>query len=348
MSIIMHGGRVRAALAGGALIAAVALTFGAAQADDQTYVMKISTPTLHDVPDTFAQNFGAAVEKDSGGRIKAEVYPASQLGAIPRQIEGTQFGAIQCEVVPPEFMSGIDGRFGLMAVPGLVDSLKHGQRLASDPEVLKLMLSLGADKGLHGVALFIAEPSTVVTKDPVRHLSDFKGKKIRIFASPFQSKAFEKLGATPVAMSLADVLPAIQQGAIDGAVSGMGPIANFHFVDAAKFVTLTNQPSIFIMAVVNQKWFDSLPKDLQQIIEKDAREQALTTKSMAIEMRAKTEASYTSAGGELIKLSPEDQSSLLQMVSSVGAEVANSSSQLADGYKIVIDAAARTRQAPSQ
>jgi TRAP-type C4-dicarboxylate transport system substrate-binding protein len=348
MSIIMHCGRVRAALAGGALIAAVALTFGAAQADDQTYVMKISTPTLHDVPDTFAQNFGAAVEKDSGGRIKAEVYPASQLGAIPRQIEGTQFGAIQCEVVPPEFMSGIDGRFGLMAVPGLIDSLQHGQRLASDPEVLKLMLSLGADKGLHGVALFIAEPSTVVTKDPVRHLSDFKGKKIRIFASPFQSKAFEKLGATPVAMSLADVLPAIQQGAIDGAVSGMGPIANFHFVDAAKFVTLTNQPSIFIMAVVNQKWFDSLPKDLQQIIEKDAREQALATKSMAIEMRAKTEASYASSGGELIKLSPEDQSSLLQMVSSVGADVANSSSQLADGYKIVTDAAARTRQAPSQ
>ena len=66
--------------------------------------MKISTPTIHDIPDTCARNFGAALEKDSGGRIKVEVYPASQLGSIPRQIEGTQFGAIQMEVVPPEFM----------------------------------------------------------------------------------------------------------------------------------------------------------------------------------------------------------------------------------------------------
>ncbi len=53
-------------------------------------------------------NYFAAVEKDSGGRIKGQVYPASQLGSIPRQIEGTQFGSIQCEVVPPEFMVGLD------------------------------------------------------------------------------------------------------------------------------------------------------------------------------------------------------------------------------------------------
>src|SRR4029077_18284265 len=116
-----------------------------------TYVMKISTPTINDVPDTYARNFGASVERDSGGRIKVEVYPASQLGSIPRQIEGTQFGAIQCEGVPPEFFVGVDGLFEVMPAPGLVDSLPHGQKVAADPAVLKLMLSLGADKGLHGV-----------------------------------------------------------------------------------------------------------------------------------------------------------------------------------------------------
>ena len=86
-----------------------------------TYLMKISTPTIHDIPDTWADNFGAAVEKDSGGRIKVHVYPASQLGSIPRQIEGTQFGSIQMEVVPPEFMVGLDPRFEVMAAPALVD-----------------------------------------------------------------------------------------------------------------------------------------------------------------------------------------------------------------------------------
>ena len=235
---------------------ALALPLGAARAQSQTYEMKISTPTINDVPDTWARNYGAALEKDSGGRIKVQVYPASQLGSIPRQIEGTQFGAIQCEVVPPEFMVGLDERFEVMAAPGLVDSQLHGQRVAADPGVLKLMLGLGADKGLHGVGLFMAMPSEVISKTPIRHLADFKGKKIRIFASQFQSVAFERLGVTPVAMSLGDVVPAIQQGAIDGAVSGMGPFAHMHFVDAAKYITLTDQPGIFIIAEVNKKWYE--------------------------------------------------------------------------------------------
>ena len=245
-----------AVVAAGALSVALALPFGPARAQDKakdkTYEMKISTPTIHDIPDTWANRFGAAVEKDSGGRIKVHVYPASQLGSIPRQIEGTQFGSIQMEVVPPEFMVGLDDRFQVMAAPGLVNSQAHGQRVAADPAVLKLMLGLGADKGLHGVGLFMAEQSTIVSRMPLRHLADFEGKKIRIFASQFQSAAFERLGVTPVAMSLGDVLPAIQQGAIDGADTGIGPIANFHMADAAKYVTETGQPAIFIIAEVNK------------------------------------------------------------------------------------------------
>ncbi len=74
----------------------LALTVGTAQAQDKTFTMKITTPTLNAALDQYAKVLAAAIEKDSGGRIKVEVYPASQLGSIPRQIEGTQFGAIQC------------------------------------------------------------------------------------------------------------------------------------------------------------------------------------------------------------------------------------------------------------
>jgi TRAP-type C4-dicarboxylate transport system substrate-binding protein len=348
MSITKHRGIARSVVATGTFAVSLALTLVAARAQDKTYVMKISTPTINDVPDTFARNYAAALEKDSGGRIKGEVYPASQLGSIPRQIEGTQFGAIQCEVVPPEFMVGIDQRFEVMAAPGLVDSLAQGQKVAADPAVRELMLSLGADKGLHGVGLFMAEPADVVTKNPIRTLADFKGKKIRIFASQFQSVAFERLGVTPVAMSLGDVLPAIQQGAIDGAVTGMGPVTHMHFIDTAKYVTMTNQPTIFIIAVVNQKWYESLPKDLQQIVDKDGAAQSIAIDPTATDFRNKSEASYASSGGELIKLPPDEQATLMKALSSVGADVSKSNPQLTTAYKIVTDAAVRARQAPSQ
>ncbi|HKN10718.1 MAG TPA: TRAP transporter substrate-binding protein [Pseudomonadota bacterium] len=341
-----------AAAAAGALTLSFSLTLATAQAqekqekqgkNDKTYLMKISTPTINDVPDTFARNYGAALEKDSGGRIKVEVYPASQLGSIPRQIEGTQFGAIQCEVVPPEFMVGLDERFGVMAAPGLVDSQQHGQRVAADPQVLKLMLGLGADKGLRGVGLFMAEPSTLVTRAPVRHLDDFKGKKIRIFASQFQSVAFERLGVTPVAMTLGDVLPALQQGAIDGAITGVGPVTHMHFIDAVKYVTLTNQPAIFIIAVVNRKWYDSLPKDLQEIVDKDAVAQSVAINPFAIDNRKKSEANWSSSGGELITLPPDEHASMMKTLASVGADVSKSKPALAAAYKVVTDAAQRTQ-----
>lgn len=318
-----------------------------AVAQQKTYVMKISTPTIHDIPDKWSANFAAAVEKESGGRIKAQLYPASQLGSIPRQIEGTQFGSIQMEVVPPEFMVGLDPRFEVLAAPGLLDSQAHGQRLAADPAVLKLMLGLGANKGLHGVGLFMAEQSVMVTRMPLRHLADFKGKKIRIFASQFQSEAFKRLGITPVAMTLGDVLPAIQQGTIDGAVTGIGPVANFHMVDAAKSVTRTGQPAIFLIAEVNQKWFDALPKDLQQIVEKEATAQSLAINPFAVAQVKHSEAAFTKAGGELIDLPPAEHAAMMKTIANVAPDVSSKNPAVAAAYTIVADAAERTRQAPN-
>src|SRR5580704_1880396 len=339
-----------AAAAAGAYLAGSVLPIGAARAQtqqtqaQQTYVMKISTPTLRDIPNRWCETFAAAVERDSGGRIQPQLFPASQLGSIPRQIEGTQFGSIQMEVVPPEFMVGLDPRFEVMAAPGLVDSQAHGQRLAADRAVLELMLGLGADRGLHGVGLFMAEQSVVVSRMPLRHLADFKGKKIRIFASQFQSEAFKRLGVTPVAMTLGDVLPAIQQGTIDGAVTGIGPVANFHMVDAAKFATQTGQPAIFLIAEVNRKWFDALPRDLQQIVEKDAAAASVAVVPVAVERVKQSNASFTSAGGELIALPGAEKAEMLKTIISVGPDVSSRNAALAAAYKIVTDAAARTRQ----
>ena len=99
-------------------------------------------------------------------------------------------------------MVGLDPRFQLLAAPGLVDSEIEGQRLVADPAVRKLMLGLGADKGLHGLSVWYATPHVLISRTPLHDVADFKGKKVRVFASPFQTVAFERLGITPVAMQL--------------------------------------------------------------------------------------------------------------------------------------------------
>jgi TRAP-type C4-dicarboxylate transport system substrate-binding protein len=330
--------------AAGVFAAACALTLGATQAQDKTpMVMKISLAALNDPLHQFAKDFAALIDKDSGGRIKTEIYPASQLGSIPRQIEGTQFGAIQCVITPPEFYSGIDERFEVMAAPGLAASLAHAQRLAGDPDVLKLMLGLGADKGLHGVAMFTSQPSSIIAKNAVRHLADLQGKKLRVFASQFQSVAFGRLGVTPVAMTLGDVLPALQQGAIDGAVAGTVIYSAMHYVDAAKYVTNIGQPVIFGYAAVSKKWYDALPADLQQMIDKVAATAMTQVNPQTVEIDANADKRWVDGGGELIDLPADEQSAMLKTLSSVAEDVSKTKPAVSAAYQIVAAAAQRTK-----
>jgi C4-dicarboxylate-binding protein DctP len=305
--------------------------------------MKITVATLNDALHLLAKNYAAAVEKDSGGRIKTEVYPASQLGSIARQAEGVQFGAIQCQVVPPDFLVGIDERFEVLAAPGLVESMEHGQRVAADPAVLKLTLGLGADKGLHGAGLFMNTPSSIIAKTPIRRLADFKGKKIRIFASQFQSVAMKRLGATPVVMTLGDVLPALQDNAIDGAVASITVFSTMHYPDAAKSVTETGQPAIFAIIEISKKWYDSLPAELRQIVDKDAASEAVAINPQAIEINQRARKAWVDGGGELIRLPPDEQSAMLKTLASVGEDVSRTKPPLSAAYQVVTEAAQRTR-----
>jgi len=56
---------------------------------------------------------------------------------------------------------------------------------------------------------------------PFRTLADLRGKKIRVLASPFQTEQIARLGATGIPLNLSDVLPALQQGTIDGTFSAI-------------------------------------------------------------------------------------------------------------------------------
>jgi TRAP-type C4-dicarboxylate transport system substrate-binding protein len=327
--------------AAGAVVLASA--FGTARAEDKTYVMKIGTPTVNDSPEAFVALFAPMVEKDSGGRIKIELYSASKLGPMAREIEGLQFGSIEGAIIPPEFFVGVDERFEVLAAPGLLDSRAHGERLAAQPDVLKAILSLGADKGLHGVGLFIALPSALIAKTPIRHLADLKGKKIRVTASKLQLEAFGRLGASPVALSTGDVLPALQQGTIDGSVSGITVFNAMHFQDAAKYVTEINQPAIFLVVEVSKRWYEALPKDLQEIVDRDGAAASIAVNAPSAALFEKARKSWTDNGGELIGLAADERAEMMKTLSSVGEDVTKPKPQLYEAFKLVSDAAKRTR-----
>lgn len=341
--IVTRRGLMTSAVAAAALMLSLAMPRGARAADDKTYVMKIALATLDDALHQYAKNYAAAVEKHSGGRIKPEIYPASQLGSIERQTQALQFGAIQCQIVVPEFLAGVDERFEVLAAPGVITSISDGQRVAANLRVMKLMLGLGTDKGLHGAGLFMNSQSAVIAKTPIRHLVDFKGKLIRIFASQFQSVAIQRLGALPKPMTLGGVLPALQDNALDGAISSIAVFSNMHYQAAAKYVTETGQPAIFGIAEISKKWYDSLPADLRQIVDEDAVSEAMAINAQTIEINDKARQAWMHGGGELINLPEDEQSAMLKILASVGEDVSKMNPQLNAAYRVITEAAQGTR-----
>ncbi len=344
MSFIQSGIRRRELLAGAASALALPAAFTAARAqDNKTYVMKLGTATINEAQHQWCKWFAAMVEKDSGGRIKGEIYPASQLGPIPREIEGVQFGAIQGYIGPPEFLVGVDSRYEVMSAPGLVADMAHGVRVSQDPDMQKMMFGFGAQKGIHGTALWVSQPSSIISRAAIRHLADIKGKKLRVLAADMQQEMIKRLGGSPVAMTLGDVLPAIQQGTIDGAVLATTVDATMKMYDAAKYITETGQPFIFSMAFISKKWYDALPKDLQTIIDADALKAAMQVNPWAVDFYEKQRKAWTEHG-ELISLPAAEQAQMMQDIAAVGAEVAKRKPGLDQAYNTFVAVAKRTQQ----
>jgi TRAP-type C4-dicarboxylate transport system substrate-binding protein len=306
-------------------------------------VMKLSTATINDTQHEWLKRFAAAVEQDSGGRIKGEVYPASQLGSIPRQIEGTQFGAIQGWCGPPEFLVGVDERYEVLSAPGLFSSRDQYQRVINDPVVRDLILGLGANKGLVGAGIFPIGPSSIITRKPIHHLADYKGLKIRVLASPFQLELIKRMDASPVAMTLADVLPALQQGAIDGSLTTMTQYTTLHYVDAAKYVVETGQPYVSSITVLSKKWVDGLPADLQKIVRDDATKVSTDIVPFVNEFFDAQRKVWTDSGGDLTSLPAPDQDAMLSKISSIAGDLSASKPELNAAVKVVFASAARNK-----
>ena len=339
----MRTGTFRALVIGVAPMLALVAGVLPLRAQSAPIVMKLATATLNDGQHEWMKRFAAAIEQKSGGRIKAELYPASQLGAIPRMIEGTQLGSIQVFISPPEFFVGVDQRFELLSAAGLAADEQHAVRIVSDPQFTKAFLAVGANKGLIGTSLFIGGPAAFVMRTPLRSLTDFKGKKIRVFASPFQIDQITRLGGTGVPMSLGDVLPALQQGTIDGALGALQVFTALRYYDTAKYLNETGHSFVFSLAAMSKRWFDTLPPDLQEMVLATAREAATEVNPWELDFLARQRKTWVEKGGVLDTFSPADKAELLAKTGGIGDDIVKTKPELQPLWAELQAAVKRTR-----
>ena len=209
----------RSILVVAALAACAAVSSGALA--QKTFTMKIGMPTINDSNHFSALWVKKEVEAKSKGRIQVRVFPAGQLGKIPRQIEGIQLGTQEAFNIPPGFFVGIERAFMVTDAPGIFEDIGHAHRAVNHPPFREKFGKLGAKKGFTANYLWACGNTSIATIAPFKTLEDIKGRKIRVLATPLERAFISKLGATGVPMPYTEVLPAMQQRVIDGVRSAV-------------------------------------------------------------------------------------------------------------------------------
>ena len=255
----------RLLVASAALAAASALAIAPAQAQ-KTINMKIGMVTVNDSNHFVANWQKKYIEEKSGGRIKVGVFPAAQLGKIPRQIEGIQLGTQEAFNIPPGFFIGIDKRFMVTDAPGLFDDEAHAHRAINTPAFHSKFTRMGESKGFIINTLWACGGTSIATVKPFTKLDELKGRKIRVLATPLEREVIKAMGATGVPMPYSEVLPGMQRGTIDGVRSSIGVMFPSKFWTVAKHITLTGMGQITCGQFMSTAWMKTLPSDLRDIV----------------------------------------------------------------------------------
>jgi TRAP-type C4-dicarboxylate transport system substrate-binding protein len=153
----------------------------------------------------------------------------------------------------------------------------------------------------------------------------------------------KRMGASPVAMTLADVLPGLQQGTIDGALSTVTQYTTLHYIDAAKYVVETGQPYVSSIAVLSKKWVGGLPPDLQKIVRDDAAKASKDIVPFVYQFYDEQKEIWKKQDGSLTSLPPEDQAAMTAKISGIAGDLSANKPALNAAVKVVFAAAARNK-----
>ncbi|MBP6902786.1 MAG: TRAP transporter substrate-binding protein [Burkholderiaceae bacterium] len=261
---------IRSTLAAAALLAGASL---GAQADEVVLKLHHFLPPSSFAQTLFIQPWCDKIAKDSGNRMKCQIYPSMQLGGTPPQlISQVKDGVADVVWTLPGYTAGRFPSVEAFELPFMMQSPEATSRALWDYAQLHGAKEFADVKPLafhvHGDGVFH------MTSKPVKALADLRGLKLRA-PTRMTNKFIAMLGATPVGMPVPQVGDALSKGVIDGAVVPYEVVPAVKIQELVKFHSETDpaQPafytSTFIFAM-NKAKYESLPADLKKVIDNNS------------------------------------------------------------------------------
>ena len=209
--------------------------------------------------------FFKTVPEMSGGKVTVDLQPFNLLGLKGREIlRFIKAGTIEWASNGITFLAGERAEFEGCDLSGLTPDLATSRRAC---EAYKPILSEIMEKNWDAklLGLYPNPPQVFWCRVPIKGLADLKGKKVRVF-NKTMTDFVEAAGGTTVTIPFADVVPAMQRGVADCAVTGSfnGNIAKWYEVTDYLY-TMSLGWAIQYVAV-NTKTWAKLSPDMQKFL----------------------------------------------------------------------------------
>ena len=252
---------------------AVSTVFAQAKSATSAMKMLIGNSTANDAQAAVCNKFAELVTKYSGGRIQATAHHGESLGNNVQMLAALQAGSIHGMSTLAGFISAMVPELSLFDLPYLLPGSPAGiTAFTAQSKAAAKLRELAERKGIHIIDFNGIGHQNLLTKFPVNKLADIQGKKIRVIPSPIRIGAYQDWGAVVRPMEFGEVYSALQQGTIDGIENPPDTVYKAKFHEAANYYTITEHTAVVNNVIVSKKWFDGLPKDLQDVVTKAGKD----------------------------------------------------------------------------
>jgi tripartite ATP-independent transporter DctP family solute receptor len=220
-----------------------------------------------------AVTYKEKLEKESDGRLKVELYPNGQLYASDREaIEAVQLGNIEMTIPALAPLASFNKKFLVFDLPFLFNNHEAaykaldgelGQELLKELETNDLKGLVFAENGFRNMSN---------NTGPIEKPEDLKGLKFRTLENPVHTATFKSFGANASPFAFGELYTALQQKTYDAMESPISLYYTNKFYEVQDYLTMTGHVYAATILLMNNEFYNGLPKDLQELVVKASEE----------------------------------------------------------------------------
>ena len=282
--------------------------------DIQERTLKFGHLNNADHPVSFGvKRFAELLARKSGGKLKVQEFPASQLGNEMQQQSALQGGIQEMSAPATTSLAGIVKEFGLVDFPFAVSTFAQADQMLDGPFGQALLAKL-PEKGLVALGYWdLGFRNVTNSKRPVGKVEDFDGLKIRVIPNPVFLETFKAFKANPVPLPFAELYGALEAKAVDGQENPYAVILSNKLFEVQKFLSATNHVYAANIVLVSKRFWDRLSPTEQKIMHEAADESRVYQRQVSRAAAQKAVGELQAKGMQFNEVTPAEQARMRQL-----------------------------------